>query len=418
MGTITEPETYLRLSFERMLAGDINNGQSLRGGNVPAVGRALIAAGRLDEEAVLAIVDEYALAMSLRRSGFPFMRSRGPEPPEDLSSQRVVAGDFEVVSDGQRMVISKIVFTDDRVELHATGTLSSNGPSGPGRALMRGFAGMGPRTLPATLTLVDDRGVTAKASVRGYSGSRQGWQGTLLSDRPLSPHAEWIEVEGNRIVLPPQPPPVDVRTEAVEPGDAITSALQQEIASRGAGAPSLEEFISILESIQAVDAQTPAVLDARRVAAALASGTAARGVGPPWDAVFRRSGQSDGPVGRMVIGAVVGSVAGFSLRFDSLTSTAEGFCVDVAASPGWILFHHYPAFNLDPCPIMWWAEDDRDNRYFGWPDSRGGGGSVTEGTIIFTTPLDPTASSLRLLPTGRRERAVVTVALDQLRGRP
>jgi hypothetical protein len=416
MGSATEPETYLRLTCERMMAGDPSHGRNLGGGDVPAVGRALVAAGRLDEETVLAIVDEYALAMGVRGGHrFPLMRSLGPEPPADLSSHRVVPGDFEVISGDQRMVIGKIVFTEDKVELQATGTLSSSdGPARPGRGRMRGFAAMGPRTQPARLALVDDRGVTATASAHGWSGSGLSWQATLLSDRPLSPHAEWIEVEGIRIVLPPRPPPAAVKTEAIEPEDGITSALQQEMASGWQGQNSLEEFIRTLEAIQAVDAQTPAVLDARRVAAALASGTPARGVGPPWDAVFRRSARSDGPVGRMAIGAAVGSVAGFSIRLDSLTSAAEGFSVDVAASPGWILLHHFPAFNLDPSPIMWWAEDDRNNRYFGLPDSPGGGGSVAEGTIIFITPLDPAASSLRLLPTARRERAIVTVALDQL----
>ena len=269
------------------------------------------------------------------------------------------------------------------------------------------------------MALVDDRGTTATASVRRWGSSGLGWQGTLHSDRPLSPHTDWIDVEGTRIVLPPKPPGTEVRTEAIEPEDGIRYALRQEIASGWRGAGSIEEFISTLESIQAVDAEAPEVADARRVAAALASGTAARGVGPPWDAVFRRSSLSDGPVGRMAIGEAVASVAGYSIRFDSLTSTADGFTVEVAASPGSILLHHFPgAFHLEPSPITWWAEEDRNNVYFGLPNSQGGSSSFTEGTIHFTTSLDPAASSLRLLPTARRERALVTVALDQLEGRP
>jgi hypothetical protein len=420
MGTTNESETYLRLTCERMIGGDPRRGWPQPGADVGVVARALKAAGDLEEDAVLAVVDEYDLAMSLRGgSGFRFLHSRGQEPRVDLSSQRVVFANFEVTVPGdQRMVIRKIVFTANNVAVQTRGPGSPPG----GSNVLSGapIPGVGARAQivqPPPLALVDDQGTTVTASMRHWGSSGSGWEGTFHSDRPLSPQTAWIAVDGTPIVFPPQPPTADVKTEAVEPEDGITYGLQQEIASGPRERTSLEEFIAVLESIKAVDAETSAVADARRVAAALASGTAATGVGPPWDAVFRRSSRSDGPVGQIAMSGVA-TVEGCSIRFDSLTSTTDGFSVRLAASPASILPHPFPGSHLDPAPISWWAEDDRNNLYFGLPNGEGASDSVAEGTIMFTAPLDPAASSLRLLPTGRRERAVVTFALDWSGGRP
>jgi hypothetical protein len=416
MGQPTDAETFLRLSWERMLARDPHRGWPNGDADVAAVGRALIAAGLLDDASVAAVADEYALAMALRGNpGVRFMHGFGGGERETLSAQRVALGDFEIDTGDRRIHISKIAFGDDDTSLYATGTQARGGAARHGRPRPGGLGmHMGPPD-PGTLALKDDQGTTASAAPQGWGGSDTNWQATFHSDRPLSANTAWIEVEGCRIELPPPGPGATVRVEPVESVNSIAEALYQEILSGLQGQQSLDDFISALVEVGVVAPEAPEIVAARTVAAALENGRPARGVPPPWDAVLKRSSALNGPVGQMPIGAAVESVAGHSIRFDSLTSEAESFSVDVAVSPATPLQVHFPGIRLDGSPITWWAEDDRHNRYIGVANSHGGSHTSAEGTIVFMSPLDPQATVLTLLPTGRDERAVVTIPLDSLR---
>jgi hypothetical protein len=398
------------------MAGDPHRGWPDGGADAAAVGRAVIAVGFLDEAAVMAVADEYALAMALRGNpALRFMPGFGGGERETLSAQRVALGDFEIDTGDRRILITKIAFGDDDTRIDATGTHSRGGPARHGRPRLGGFGmHVGPPD-PGTLALKDDRGTTASAAPQGWGGSDTSWQATFHSDRPLSANTAWIEVEGSRIELPPPGPVATVRVEPLETVNSIAEALRLEILSGLQGQQSLDDFISALEAVGAVGPDDPEIVAARVVATALENGRPARGVPPPWDAVLKRSSASDGPVGQMPIGAAVESVAGHSIRFDSLISEGDSFSVDVAVSPATPLMLHFSGIRLDASPITWWAEDDRHNLYLGVANSHGGSLSSAEGTIVFMSPLDPDATELKLIPTGRDERAVVTFPLDRLR---
>jgi hypothetical protein len=99
------------------------------------------------------------------------------------------------------------------------------------------------------------------------------------------------------------------------------------------------------------------------VTAAFVSGSATRNLPQPWVALMRRWSRSDGLMGVLALGAVVESLEGCSIRFDSLTSDETSFSVAVAVSPGLPLMMHFPGLQLERSPIDWWAEDDRKNVY-------------------------------------------------------
>jgi hypothetical protein len=413
-------ETYLRLTWERMLAGDPQQGRPGPNANVAAVGRAVVAAGLLDETAVTAIADEYYLAMDLRGRPSPrFMGGfRGGER-EVLSAVRVALGDFEIDNDNRRFTVTKIVFGEKETRIDATGTQSRGNRTRRGgpRPRMPGFRMRPGPADPGTLALRDDHGTTASAAPHGWGGSHTGWQATFHSDRPLAADTVWIEIEGSRIELPPPGAAATIQVEPVDSNDSIAESLRQEILLGLNGQVSVEDFITALVAVGAVGPDDTEIVAARAAASALQSGRPSRSVGPPWDAVLKRSAARDGPTGSTSIGAVIESVAGHSVRLDSLISQPEYFSVDAAISPGAPLMprHFFPGTQIGPSPISWWAEDERGNVYLGAADGRGGSNSSAEGTIVFMAPLDPRANQLRLIPTGRHERAIVTFSLERLR---
>lgn len=421
-----DPETYLRLVCEKAMAGDPHRGRPAEGADIGTAARALMAAGLLDEPAVQAVVDEYVTAAGLRgsRPWSRFRRAGGGER-RSLSCRRVAPGPFEVDTEGRRVLISKVVFTDTDTQVHASGI--GGRATGPGRP--PGFSVRPHPGNPGVLALADDRGTTAVASPGGWGSSGQSWTATFVTPNPLSAETAWIDVEGTRIELPPRGAAAEVRVEPAEPDGSLRHGLEQEMLAGLEGESSLEGFVAALEAVGAVDPDDPDVAEARKVAAALsggvlasgvlAGGAVARGLRAPWDRIVGRMSASNGTVGQMVVGAAVEEVAGHSVRIDALSSEPDGFSVDVAVSPGSALLRrHFPGLRLHQSPITWWAEDDRQNAYLGIPTSHGGSDSLSEGTIVFGSPLDPAATRLDLILAGQEERAVISFSLDALTPEP
>jgi hypothetical protein len=207
-----------------------------------------------------------------------------------------------------------------------------------------------------------------------------------------------------------------VHHQTIERRGGLERVLQHEIIadlsrhSEGGGA---DVALEALVAIGALAPDDPVARQSRDIAAALAAGRATTKLAEPWAALLRRFPKTDGPLGQLPIGAVV-DVGGCSIRFDSLSSEESSFSVSLATSPGFPLLHHFPGLELDLAPIEWWAEDDRGNRYLGVSGGGGGSSERAEGTVDFSSPIDPRASALRLMPTADQERAVVTLSLDGL----
>jgi hypothetical protein len=424
----TDPETYLRLACERLMVSQDRRGGSQQGGELPVVGRALMAGGLLDDERVHAVLEEYAFAFGLREQGgwWHMHHMSAPEARgRRLTADRVFVGHLEFGDSGERRTLERVVFGEDQTAFDLSGVTSTRqGPSA--MALRRNHMfrrTLGPPGLVpgGALTVGDDRGTTTPATV-GHSGSSgQTWHSHFTTDVPLSAATAWIEIDGVRLDLPEPPPVPDVRMEMVETIDPVRAMLFGEIVGSGnrwhGGENSVDVAIETLIATGALEEDDPMVKEAERVGAAFVGGGATANLPQPWAALMRRWSRSDGPVGVLALGAVVEALEGCSIRFDSLTSDESSFSVALAVSPGLPLMMHFPGFKLERSPIDWWAEDDRGNAYLLMAGAGSASDDVAEGTIESISSLDPTAIELRLLPTGTTERAVVTIPLGDLGGR-
>ena len=275
--------------------------------------------------------------------------------------------------------------------------------------------GMAPHPHPQTLALVDDQGTTATAHVGQSTWGGGSWEATYTSDVPLSPDTRWIEVDGSRLELPERQPAPEVHLEDIEPMDPLRAVLYREILStdrRQGGADTVEIASRALVATGALGEDDAMLAELRRIADAVDNVTPVPGLPEPWTSLLARFSKGDGRSGALPIGAVIDDLEGFSIRLDALFSEPASFSISLAMSPGTPLLRHFPGMGVEPSPITWWAEDDRMNVYVAFSDRGGGGGNLAEGQVTSLAPLDPKATELRLLPTGTRTRAVVTVPLD------
>ncbi len=427
MGRSTDPETYLRLACERILLSRSRNNGMQDGIGPAVIGRALAAAGTLGREAAHSVLDEYELAMGLRsqQRGRMLMHRRSMVRGERqrLSVERVAVCACEFERAGAPWNLERVLFTDEATHLDLTGT----GAAGPGGhpvrrgGLVRHNMATGPpqQPHPQTLALADDRGTGATARVGQSRWGGGSWEATYISDAPLSPDTEWIEVDGTRIGLPPRQPAPEVHIEEIEPMDPLRATLYGEILStdrRHGGDDTFEIACRALVAVGALDEDDTVLVEVRRIAGAVAGAAPVPGLPEPWASLLARYSRADGRTGSLAIGAVIDDLDGFSIRLDTLTSEQTSFSIALAMSPGTPLLRHFPGVNLEPSPITWWAEDDRMNAYVAFSDRGGGGGNIAEGQVTSLAPLDPKATRLRLLPTGSRCRGVVTIPLAPLGG--
>jgi hypothetical protein len=266
------------------------------------------------------------------------------------------------------------------------------------------------------LALEDDQGTkaTGHSGAAGWGGGT--WHGSYTTDVPLSQDTRWIEVDGTRIDLPEWCPAPEVHLEETVPMDPLRAMFYREILStdrRHGGEDTVEIACRALLAIGALEEDAPLLLEIRRIAAAVAGAAPVPGLVEPWASLLARFSKEDGPNGKMAIGAVIEDLEGFSIRFEALISEPTSFSVSLAISPGTPLLH-FPGVDLEPSPIIWWAEDDRQNSYVAFSDQGGGRGDLAEGHVTSLAPLDPKATELRLLPTAAHTRAAINVPLAGL----
>lgn len=414
-----EPETYLRLAWERIvLSGESGRG-SIDTSAVTAASRALVALGALGSDRAAAINEEYQDALRLRGGGVGhfFLPQLPPEQRTELSVRRIALCAVDFVAGTTPMTLTQVIFTDDAVALDLSGTEDA-GPRptvvwrthvmGPGRQF-----GTPPHS--QVLTVRDDAGTVASASISGSSSSGRGWEAHFKTDVPLAASTSWLEIDGARVDLPPSGPTPQVQIEPIANDRSLCSTLRREIINdlQMHGPNSLEVAITALVDTGALDAEDPLIEETRQISAAISGRQLISGIPEPWSSLLRRSAKNDGPIGRLPIGVAV-VVDDTSIRFDSLCSEQHAFTLALAVSPGRALLQHGPRPRFDLSPIEWWAEDDRGNIYLLASGNGGGSERLAEGVVQSLTPLDPSASELRLLPTGQHERAIITISLTGL----
>jgi hypothetical protein len=273
---------------------------------------------------------------------------------------------------------------------------------------------------PPDVTIGDDRGRSESASFSG-GGSDHEWRGHLATEEPLAADTAWIDVDGERIELADEVRVAEIRLEAIDDGDPALAHLWRRLAIPNhfhQPPDSLESAIQALVAAGALAADAPALADVRAVLEALQDRgmwrrpPSGRRLPEPWRSLFRRvTPREDGPVGTMVVGAVTPPFDGLAVAVEALESSRESFEVAVEVAPGGGMSAHFDQ-SIDSTAIAWWATDDRGNAYLGHIGSWSGGGDSSEGTIDFTTALDPKATRLDLMPTARTTRAVISVLLE------
>lgn len=413
-----DAESYLRRMAERELLGADRN-QHDPGWERAVAARVLVAAGAVEPERAAAVEDDYAVAGELRgdhRSHFRIGASRPPGSPPTPPPLAVWSGPWRVVLTSGPAEIRRITFTAAGVRLSAAGSVPEAQRHRPWG--MRHHPGP---PFPHLLTLVDDRGttVTATSGGGGYGGDR--WETTYQATASLAADTAWVQVDGHRLDLGPGPHPATVTFETVEPAgaDAVWAALERELIAGAGGRAGrnleqwIEAAVTALTVTGVAGVDDPRLTDGRRVAAFLAQGGPGEGLPEPWAGLGRRQGAEDGPVGQIAIGAVVARLEGCWLLLGVLDSGDGWWSVDVDAGPPAVLadgLHGDPARS----PLVWWAEDDLGHRWLGSPELRRSDGDAAEGRVIFDAPLHPDAREVRLLVTGRAQRAVVTVPLAAL----
>lgn len=262
----------------------------------------------------------------------------------------------------------------------------------------------------------------------GFSGSGNGgqWTGVLSSFEPLDPATRSIAIDGVRFELAEVMPEVSVRLEALPPADAAIRHLW-----RVAGLtddfsdPQIEHAIEALVACGAVRADVAELELIRAVASARWKDGAPRehaiaSLPESWRALWRAD--RTGPVRVLAVGAVTPLFDGTTVAVNVLESFAEGWRVDVDYAPEGAGTHPHETPTARLTGLVWWAQDDRGNRYLKADGhvqtsvASGGGGHCQStggsGSVHFAPPLDPRARWIELQPTAETTRAVIRISLD------
>jgi hypothetical protein len=418
------PETYLRLAFERILLLQEPNRWMREGFEGAVISRALVAAGTLPEETARDVLEQYELAMALRQPQSAHMRMHRRAMAQrarrrvQLSLQRVAVCDHDFEHGSDRWTLERALFTNDATELDLSGTVPPSARNRSRLSLMRSASQSMPQNPnPQTIALRDDQGTTTTAHVGSSSWGGGSWQAKYTSAAPLSPEAQWIEIDGSRVELGMRTRASEVRIEDIEPMDPLRAVLYREILSpdrQQGGGDSVAIAAKALVMTGALGEDDTMLAELRAIADALTNAAPAAGLSEPWVSLLSRYTKDDGRSETLTVGAVIDDLEGFCIRVDTIVTQSGSFSICLAMSPGDSLIRHIPGGDAEPTPITWWARDDRGNAYVAFSDRGSGGPDVVEGQVTSLAPLDPEATELTLLPTGSHSRAVLTVPLAAL----
>jgi hypothetical protein len=415
-----DAELYLRLQGEEVLLAREHRSPW----DTPLVksASALVAVGAISATKAEEVIDDYALAEALRteqgleyRGSFGPARRRRKRKIKPLEPRRVVPCD-DVIEDAQgTLEIRRVALAEHFTTIAVT--WRPNATQGRPRRRGRMTLGGGPVSPPHP-TVVDDQGTRSGTAFSG-GGSELEWEGRLTTHRPLARDTAWIELDGTRVELAAHPAEWSVSVDELPEQPAAHAYLWRRLAIRNDvhELESLDPAIEALLAAGALEPDDPVIDEVRTVWEALqghprmqSNGRARRQVPQPWRSLLSRQGREDGPEGTIALSAVTPEFDGFSVAVSSVESRPDGFQVEVEVTPGTEVREHFD-WRVPPPRLAWWAEDDRGNHYLGHIQSWGGGEDHDSCDLQFRPPLHPRASKLRIMPTGEKSRAVITVPL-------
>jgi hypothetical protein len=413
-----DAELYLRRLGEHTVLGVTDEQPGFSSGLNDAA-TALVAVEVITLDRARAVLADYAAAEAARDANGRFLMARlsAREPaitPMPPAVPRIVALGDELAVAGWSVRLRYVALDAERTEISAIYTSHA----GTGRANRRlGRAGVpGPLRSPV---VGDDRGTTSTLDFQG-GGSDDRWEGMLTADQPLAIETAWIELFDRRIELVDVPVEAEIEIEPLESIDLAHRHLWRRVALGGRHFTqnALGPATAALIASGSLAADDPAIELAQRVSERVPGAFPHRGTSgsvrnapEPWRSLLKRAGRGDGPDGLVVVGAVTTKFDGHFAAVYCLESGASGFSVEAAVSPPDVE-RHPGNLDLEDRSLVWWARDDRGNRYLGqWSGSHRHDEAIKTGTLGFSPALDPLARRLDVLPTGLTARAVISFPL-------
>lgn len=359
MARRAQPERYLRSACEEVVRTDPRRGPG-PADQASAVARVLLAARSIDQATVGLVFEKYRL-------GCEALQKPSPSLVHLSAAQRVVVGTLAVGEDAEGLVLREALFDEEGTQLEFLGDAAGR----LGAAMAQGGLGHGRSALAASRepTVVDDHGGAATARSRHERNWGTGWEGTYVTDKPLSASTAWLEVDGAHVDLPPPRPVPEGRTEVLPaPARPLEAALWHELVRsfslhhwRG---NALEAAMTALVATGVLTEDDAVLKETARIAGAMKAQRLDKDLPEPWASVLKRAGRQDGPVGTVPIGTALSSEEGWSVRFGSLWSESSSFSLSVAASPGLSLVQRRTGrLEVNIPTIEWWAEDELGNNY-------------------------------------------------------
>jgi hypothetical protein len=300
----------------------------------------------------------------------------------------------------------------------------------PGTGQHAGPSGMNePGSRPAA---TDDRGASYRLQFSGGDSFDMIWSaGQFELSPPVPPGARWLEVSMApgagplRVDLTTPPAPTGAGTRPATPtGEHVLDTIAENILWRSVatgrrGDHPLTEFAEMVAGLEAAGALQPGSPAAARLAA-----LARRlGIGLPtalparapadlperWASVLTERDRRDGPVGVAPAAAVLPEVDGARFALAGLHSAAESATLRALAW-GWAPYGGPLRPPLDR--FVWQAHDDAGRWHVAGLAGSGDSGQHADLYLTLVPPLDPAATSLKVIVTGRAGRACATVPLD------
>jgi hypothetical protein len=407
-----DAERYLRIMGERLLLDGELERHGPMGSPHDDAAQALVALGAIERDRADAVLADYRPAAGARAAGGVggpglTLRSAPAAAPAAAPAERLVVPRTERVETSSgvlhvRYVAFGAAETRIGVRLEDDGAAAA-----PALIVRRGQMLPGPpRHGPPRFTLLDDRGTSVTAFLRGSSGP-QGFLGLLTVQPALDPDLAWIEIDGVRVDLDEvlAPPAVTVQRLPEQPPALRHLWGRLAAGDRRFGRVDLEPAIDALVAAGALAVDAPVLADIRAVQLAVHHGQTALPLPEPWRTLLAHQSRQDGPRGSVRLGADVPPIDGITLFVVGLESLDHGFEVGFEATPG-----GHPE-RPGPHDLQWWAADDLGGRYLGQIGRWSGGEDRCEGEVGYWPALDPRARCLELMPTGTTERAVIEVEL-------
>ena len=401
--TAFHSERYLRELAERTVVdcAEVTHART----PLLAAAQALVAAGCVDEAAAQRVIDDHDEERR-RRDPNRAIGWKREWPQAPFAHRRVALGEGAVAHPVGAMRVRYVVFAPDVTHV----AVSIRRPRRPQLALARRVPfGTGVR-------VAGDHGEPVFAGFSGW-GSGRRWEGVLRCHELLDDATRSVEIDGLRVPLASPSTHAEVRVEALPGADAALRHLWQLAALTSLFHDSfLEEAISALVAAGAVSFDDPELATVRAVATALALDgrqrrKAAAELPEPWSSLWRRRDFA-GPARTIAVGAATPLFDGVTVVVDALESSAQRWSTAVEFAPEGASPHPFEAPTARMTSLVWWAEDDRENRYLANAGGVGGNAQGGHGELTFDAPLDPRARWIELRPTTETSRALIHIPLD------